>query len=561
MYTHQKYRAFPTIDLPQRQWPNRRLSQAPQWCSVDLRDGNQALVNPMSVAQKHRLFQLLVDIGFKQIEVGFPAASQPDYDFIRELIEQDLIPQDVTIQVLTQARQPLIERTFTALQGAKQAIVHLYNSTSAVQRDKVFKLDQHGVREIARQGAQWVREQIAEYPETQWQLQYSPESFSATELPYALSVCQTVLDEWQGVTQRPVILNLPATVEMSTPNVYADQIEWFCRHLPQRDQVLISVHTHNDRGCAVAAAELAMLAGADRVEGALMGNGERTGNMDLLTCAMNLYSQGIDPQLDFSDMQRVIGTVEACTEIAVPERHPYAGHLVYTAFSGSHQDAIRKCLQQPEGDGHWNVAYLPIDPADVGRDYQAVIRVNSQSGKAGAAYVVEQQLGCTLPRWLQQDFAQQVQQYSEALGQVVSSEALLQLFRQRYAVMQAETDMQYQVTQSGQCLQLQVTLTQHGQAVCYQGEGNGFLSAWVNALSQHSGMTLDIVHYDEQTMGCHTDAQAMSMVALQVAGVQYIAVALDGDTAKAALMAVWQAYGQAQQGVAVKEGRLLVAAC
>ncbi|MFZ5603438.1 MAG: 2-isopropylmalate synthase, partial [Pseudomonadota bacterium] len=382
-FDFRKYRPYLPVQLRDRTWPDQTIDTAPAWCSVDLRDGNQALIDPMNVEEKKRLFALLVKVGFKEIEVGFPAASQPDFDFVRALIEENRIPDDVTIQVLTQSRDELIERSFESLRGAKKAIVHLYNSTSPTQREQVFGLDKTGITAIAVHGAQKVKSEARKYPQTQWSFQYSPESYSGTEVDYAVEVCNAVLDVWQPTAQNKVILNLPATVEMTTPNVYADQIEYFCRHVNFRENVIISLHTHNDRGCAVAAAELGVMAGADRIEGTLLGNGERTGNMDIVTMALNLYSRGVDPQLDLANMDEIISVVQDVTKLPVHPRHPYAGELVYTAFSGSHQDAIRKCLSRRKEGDVWDVAYLPIDPADLGRSYEAVVRINSQSGKGG----------------------------------------------------------------------------------------------------------------------------------------------------------------------------------
>ena len=403
-YNYKKYQPHMPVQLPDRTWPDQVIEAAPRWCSVDLRDGNQALIEPMTVAQKLKLFDLLVKVGFKEIEVGFPAASQTDFDFVRCLIDDGLIPDDVTIQVLTQAREDLISRSYESLKDAKRAIVHVYNSTSTVQREKVFGLDKDGIKAIAVKGAELVKRYAEAQPETDWHFQYSPESFTGTEIDYAIDVCDAVVDVWQPTPERPIILNLPATVEMTTANVYADQIEYFCRHIKNRKSVLVSLHTHNDRGCAVAAAELAVQGGADRVEGTLLGNGERTGNMDIVTMGMNLYSRGVDPQLDFSNIDEIIQVVKACTNLPVHPRHPYAGELVFTAFSGSHQDAIKKCLAVQSNDEPWDVAYLPIDPSDLGRSYQEVIRINSQSGKGGIAYVLEQMHGLQLPRWLQIDF-------------------------------------------------------------------------------------------------------------------------------------------------------------
>lgn len=428
MFTAKRYPTFKPLNLPNRQWPNRSIEKAPLWCSVDLRDGNQALINPMTVEQKQALFEHLLELGFKHIEVGFPAASQTDFDFVRQLIEQDKIPEDVVIQVLTQARDDLIKRSFEALQGAKQAIVHVYNSTSPVQRDKVFKLDKSGIVDIAIHGAQKVLAESKKYPQTQWQFQYSPESFSQTETDFAVEVCNAVIDVWQG-SGKPITINLPATVEAAMPNIFADQVEYFCQHIKHRQDIIVSVHTHNDRGCAVAAAEMAVLAGADRVEGTLLGNGERTGNMDIITMAMNLYSQGIEPNLYLENMAKTQALVERCTQIATHPRHPYVGELVFTAFSGSHQDAIKKCLAQQSDSDSWNVAYLPIDPNDIGRSYEAVIRINSQSGKGGVAYIIEQALGIELSRQEQIQFSRFVQSHAEQTGEEVSQEAILMLFQ------------------------------------------------------------------------------------------------------------------------------------
>lgn len=433
-----RYQAWQPIQLEDRQWPNARIEQAPLWCSVDLRDGNQALVNPMTVAQKLRLFKRLLTIGFTQIEVGFPAASQADFDFVRTIIEQDLIPDGVAIQVLTQAREELVARTFEALQGCKKAVVHVYNSTNPVQRERVFSYQCQQVVELAVKGARLLQEYAAKAADTEWVFEYSPESFSLTEPEFALQVCNAVIECWQPEKGQKVIINLPATVEASMPNVFADQVEFMHRGLQQRDYIDLSVHTHNDRGCAVAAAEMALLAGADRVEGTLFGNGERTGNLDIVTMALNLYSQGIEPELDFYDMPAVKADYEAVSNLTVPVRHPYAGELVFTAFSGSHQDAIRKCLKY-DNQQHWQVAYLPLDPADLNCDYQAVIRVNSQSGKAGAAFVVEQALGLELSRAEQQAFSRQVQALSEELETELTREQLLALYQQG-AHLQARPD-------------------------------------------------------------------------------------------------------------------------
>ncbi|HZZ82925.1 MAG TPA: 2-isopropylmalate synthase [Anaeromyxobacteraceae bacterium] len=425
-----KYRPFPPVSLPERRWPAAVLRRAPAWCSVDLRDGNQALADPMGPERKRALFETLVATGFKEIEVGFPAASQPELDFVRELIEGDSVPADVTIQVLTQAREPLIRRTFDAIRGARRAVVHLYNSTSELQRRVVFGKDRAGVVAIALEGTRLARELAAAMPETEITFEYTPESFTGTELDFAVEICAAVMDEWGASPERRMILNLPATVEMATPNVYADQVEWFLRHCPGRERYLLSVHPHNDRGTAVAAAELALLAGADRVEGTLFGNGERTGNVDLVTLAMNLFSQGIDPGLDLADLDALVAAAERATRLPVHPRHPYAGRLVYTAFSGSHQDAIKKGFAAlRRGDGaRWEVPYLPIDPADVGRTYEAVIRVNSQSGKGGVAWVLEEHGGVRLPREELQAFAAVVQRRTEERGGELSPAEILELY-------------------------------------------------------------------------------------------------------------------------------------
>src|SRR5690554_6390906 len=441
-FDHRKYVAFRPIAKTDRRWPDKVIEKAPTWCAVDLRDGNQALVKPMNVAQKQRMFDLLVKLGFKEIEIGFPAASQPDFDFCRKLIEENRIPEDVKIQVLTQARPELIERTYEALKGAKRAIVHVYNSTSTVQREQVFGLDRAGIRNIAVNGAQVVKDLAAQHSETEWTFQYSPESFTGTELDFAVDVIDAVSAVWRPDQGQPVIINLPSTVEVDTPNVFADKIEWFGDRFPYREHVTLSVHTHNDRGCAVAAAELAVLAGADRVEGTLLGNGERTGNMDIVTMAMNLYSQGIDPALDFSDMAGMVSTVEACTRIETHVRHPYVGELVDTAFSGSHHAAIRKGLAARQPDDIWDVPYLPIDPADIGRSYEAVVRVNSQSGKIGVAFALTKHYGLDLPRPLQVEFSGVVQAVSEATDDEVSSIEIPNLFHTHYVNLTAPWRLQ-----------------------------------------------------------------------------------------------------------------------
>jgi 2-isopropylmalate synthase len=550
-YDARRYRPFAPINLPDRTWPDKVITAAPRWCSVDLRDGNQALIEPMNVAQKLQMFDLLVKVGFKEIEVGFPAASGPDFDFVRHLITHGLIPDDVTVQVLTQARPELIARSFESLKGARRAIMHLYNSTSTVQREQVFGLDRAGITAIATEGATKVLECARQQPETEWVFQYSPESFTGTELDYAVEICSAVIEVWNPSPTRPCIINLPATVEMATPNVYADQIEWFCRHLARRDSVIVSLHTHNDRGCAVAAAELAVMAGADRVEGTLLGNGERTGNMDIVTMGMNLYSQGIDPMLDFSRMDEIIRCVKECTQLPVHPRHPYAGELVFTAFSGSHQDAIKKCLTWRAAPGHeelpWAVAYLPIDPADIGRTYQEVIRINSQSGKGGAAYVLEQEAGYVLPRWLQIEFSGVVQQHAEDTATEVAPATLVTLFEEAFLARSGPLELQgYQITREGEEDRLQANLRDAGQALNVHGRASGAIGAFVAALEQHLGDRVVLVEYSEHSLGgqAGAGAEAAAYVQLSLGNQRYCGAGRSSDIVDASLRAILAAVNQ-----------------
>jgi 2-isopropylmalate synthase len=513
-----KYRPFAPINLPDRAWPTRTLTAPPTWCSVDLRDGNQALIEPMDSARKMRMFNQLVKIGFKEIEIGFPAASQTDFNFTRELIENGLIPGDVTVQVLTQARADLITRTFESLQGARRAIVHLYNSTSTLQRRVVFKLDRAGIVDIAVKGAELIKKLADERPGTEWLFQYSPESFTGTELDFAVEICDAVTAVWQPTPSRKVILNLPATVEMASPNVYADQIEWFGRHVARRDSVIISLHPHNDRGTGVAAAELGMMAGAERVEGTLFGNGERTGNVDVVTLAMNLYTQGVDPQLDFSNINAVAHCAEFCNQLPIHPRHPYVGDLVFTAFSGSHQDAIKKGLAALDTNGVWEVPYLPIDPSDLGRSYESIIRVNSQSGKGGVAYLLERDYQLVLPRRLQIEFSRVVQSAADTTGKELSSRELWELFEKEYLF--ADGRMAYrghQLTTSGDGADRErMTLQIHegGAAVVLHGGGTGPIDAAVRAL----GLPIDVVGYGEHSVGSGSDAAAVAYVEVAVEG-------------------------------------------
>ncbi|SCZ66353.1 2-isopropylmalate synthase [Thiohalomonas denitrificans] len=541
-FDHRKYRPAPRIDLKERRWPDRTIDKAPRWASVDLRDGNQALLEPMSVEQKQRLWQVLVETGFKEIEVGFPSASQPDYDFVRWLIDENRIPADVTVQVLVQAREELIQKTFDALDGVHRAIVHVYNSTSTVQRERVFERDREGIKAIAVQGAEWLRREAARHPNTEWVFQYSPESFSNTEMDYAVEVCDAVLEAWEPTAMHPCIINLPATVESATPNVFADQVEYFCTHISRREAVVVSVHTHNDRGSAVAAAEMALLAGADRVEGTLLGNGERTGNTDLVTMAMNLYSQGVDPELDLSRPDHIIQVYSECTGLPVHPRHPWVGELVYTAFSGSHQDAIRKCLNRQQPDEPWQVAYLPIDPHDLGRDYQAVIRVNSQSGKGGVAFVLERDYGLRIPRWMQVELARVVQQASESQPGEVDSAAIHGLFLEHFVREEAPIRLKgYHVDRRDGREVIEARLSEAGTERILQGEGEGALSALVDAWMRHSGADVSVVDYSEHALGEGTDAEAAAYVLLNVDGQRVSGAALDHDTLSAPIKAVLSA--------------------
>lgn len=545
-FDHRKYVAFEPVAKTNRRWPDKVIEKAPIWCAVDLRDGNQALVKPMSVAQKTRLFELLVKLGFKEIEIGFPAASQPDFDFCRKLIEENRIPEDVKIQVLTQARPELIERTYEALAGARKAIVHVYNSTSTVQREQVFGLGRDGIKEIAVNGAALVRDLAARHPETEWTFQYSPESFTGTELDFAAEVIDAVSEIWRPETGQPMIINLPATVEMATPNVFADQIEWICDNIQRREHINISVHTHNDRGCAVAAAELAVMAGADRVEGTLMGNGERTGNMDLVTMAMNLYSQGIDPTLDLSGMAEITEVVEACTEISTHPRHPYAGELVFTAFSGSHQDAIRKCLARRQEGETWNVAYLPIDPFDVGRRYEEVVRINSQSGKGGVAYVLERDYNISLPRWLQIEFSKVVQREAETNGGEIDSLTIHRLFEDRYLKVHEDWALRsYNLQRDDEGVHAEVSMGQDASTLRLDGHGLGAVEAVSEALENRFGISIAVEAYDEFALGEGTNANALACIRLTVDEQNCSAAALAEDTTSATLQALFSAVAQA----------------
>lgn len=541
-----KYRPFALpVALTDRQWPSRRITKAPRWVSTDLRDGNQALADPMTVEQKMRFFRMLLEIGFKEIEVGFPSASQTEFDFVRSLIEGRHIPDDVSVQVLTQSRDDLIARTFESLDGAQQAIVHLYNATAPLFRRVVFKMDRAGVIDLAVSGARAMLAESRKRPQTRWTFEYSPETFCFTEPDFALEICERVLDVWQPTAEHPVILNLPATVEVATPNVYADQIEWFCRNISRRDAVIISVHPHNDRGTGVAAAELAVMAGAHRVEGCLFGNGERTGNVDLVTLALNLYTQGIDPGLRFEDMRSVVRTVEHCNALPVHPRHPYAGELVFTAFSGSHQDAIRKgfAAHEARNDSLWEMPYLPLDPADVGGSYQAVIRVNSQSGKGGIAWVLEQDKGLKLPRNLQVDFSRRVQALADESAKEMSASRIWEAFVAVYHLDGGEAFALagFEEHRGGRNKTDRVfvgRIRNGGREVPVSGRGNGLLSGAMAALNETFGLGLDVVDFQEHALWRGVDAQAVAYLECRAPdGRTVFGVGIDEDIATASVKA------------------------
>ncbi|MCK7081456.1 2-isopropylmalate synthase [Enterobacter bugandensis] len=541
----EKYQPYPTVSLPDRRWPEQTITRAPRWLSTDLRDGNQALAEPMDSARKLQFWDLLLGCGFKEIEVAFPSASQTDFNFVRQLIEENRIPDDVTIQVLTQAREDLIHRTFESLRGAKQATVHLYNATAPLFRRLVFGMEKAQIVELATRATRLIRQLCEENPETRWQYEYSPETFCFTEPEFALEICEAVAEIWQPCDERPMVINLPATVEVSTPNVYADQIEYFCRHFSRRRDVCISVHPHNDRGTGVASAELAVMAGADRVEGCLFGNGERTGNVCLVTLAMNLYSQGISPNLDFSDMNRVVETVETCNQLPVHPRHPWAGRLAYTAFSGSHQDAIKKGFDARRPGDRWEMPYLPVDPQDIGCTYEAVIRVNSQSGKSGSAWLIEQNHGLKLPRALQQDFSQHVQQETDRHGKEMTQNALWQLFRTRYGLVTtpqlALQSYRSDGQQDGQ-LRLTASVVTQGGTRQLEGQGNGLLSAAAQGLSRWVNAPFVIKDYHEHTLGERSDSRSVAYIrCLFQDGTSSWGVGIDSDVARASLQALFNA--------------------
>lgn len=542
----QKYRPFPPMNLADRTWPNHTLVRPPLWCSVDLRDGNQALIEPMDAARKRRMFDLLVKTGFKQIEVGFPSASQTDFDFVRELIETQRVPDDVTIQVLTQARPELIARTFESLRGAKRAILHVYNATAPIFRRVVFNQDRNGTIALAVNAAKLIRELAEKQPETQWQFEYSPETFCFTEMDFALEICESVIAVWEPTPAHRAILNLPTTVEVATPNVYADQIEWFCRNISKRDSVVISTHPHNDRGTGVASAELAMMAGAERVEGTLFGNGERTGNVDIVTLALNLYTQGIHPGLDFSNINEAARTVEYCNQLPIHPRHPYVGDLVFTAFSGSHQDAIKKGFAARREEDIWEMPYLPIDPRDVGRTYESVIRVNSQSGKGGVAYLLERDYGIVMPRRLQIEFSHIVQNVTDATGKELSAEQLWDLFQKEYldqtaAYVYGSHQISSVKDQAGR-ERLALKVKRNGQGALLHGEGNGPIDALIDAL----GFKIDVLSYEEHSISSGSNARAVAFVEITTpARATLFGVGMHENIVTASLLAVFSAVNRA----------------
>ena len=555
-----RYSPFIPVELEDRTWPSKKMTKAPQWCSVDLRDGNQALIDPMDTPRKLAMFKLLVAMGYKEIEVGFPSASQTDFDFVRKIIDEDLIPDDVIIQVLTQAREPLIRRTYEAIKGSKQAIVHLYNSTSTLQRRVVFGLDKDGIKKIATDAAQLCLDLMSTVPETKVSFEYSPESYTGTELEFAVEVCNAVNDVWKPTPQWKTIMNLPATVEMATPNVYADSIEWMCRHLNNRENVIVSLHPHNDRGTGVAAAELGYLAGADRIEGTLFGNGERTGNVCLVTLGMNMVSHGIDPHIDFSDIDEIRRTVEYGNQLRVPERHPYGGDLVFTAFSGSHQDAIKKGFEHLERDAKaagkhvddhtWAVPYLPIDPKDIGRSYEAVIRVNSQSGKGGVAYLMKNEHHLDLPRRHQIEFSKIVQAKTDDEGGEVTAEQLWHIFEDEYLPTETAAWGRFrlkgmsQTSVMGEDVQLTVKMTDRGEAIELSGTGNGPIAAFCHIL-QNYGVDVRVLDFSEHALSSGGDASAAAYLECEISGAVFWGVGIDPNTTTASLKAVVSAINRA----------------
>jgi 2-isopropylmalate synthase len=550
MLNYKRYQRVPVVSLPDRTWPEKEIKKAPIWCSVDLRDGNQALIEPMVVEEKLEFFDLLVKLGFKEIEIGFPSASQLEYDFLRKLVEEDRIPEDVTVQVLTQCREHLIDRTFESLQGIKKAVVHIYNSTSTLQRDVVFHMSQEEIKQIAIEGTRMVKDRVKDFP-GEIILEYSPESFTGTELPYALEVCEAVLDEWGATKEKPVIINLPSTVEMTTPNVYADQIEWMARNFTDRERVILSIHPHNDRGTAVAASELAMLAGCDRVEGTLFGNGERTGNVDVLNIAYNMFSQGINPELELENVNEIIDVWERCNKMKLDMRHPYAGKLVFTAFSGSHQDAINKGVQamHERKQEHWEVPYLPIDPSDVGREYEPIVRINSQSGKGGVAFVMDTYFGFKLPKSMHKEFADVIQKISERQGEV-APEQIMKEFRAHYLERKEPyhfrklkvEDLSDEIEDEFDT-KVTLTYTDHGVEKCVDSEGNGPIDAVQRALQRELSMKLKVHDYTEHALQKGSNAQAAAYIQLEneESGEMTHGVGISSNITRASIRALFSA--------------------
>ncbi len=544
--TYSKYTPSGLVEIKARTWPNNTINKAPIWCSVDLRDGNQALIEPMDTSRKLRMFKALVGMGFKEIEIGFPSASETDFQFCRYLIDNNLIPEDVTVQVLTQAREHLIDKTFEALSGCKSAILHLYNSVSTLQRRVVFNQDREGVKKIALDGAQMVFDRLNKLQETNLQLQYSPESFTGTELDYALDVCETVLDCWKASKSNKVIINLPATVEMSTPNIYADQIEWMLQNFSDRDRIILSLHPHNDRGTGVAATELALMAGADRVEGTLFGNGERTGNVDIVTLGLNMFTQGIDPKLDFSDINQLIETAEFCNQLPVHQRHPYAGSLVHTAFSGSHQDAIRKGMDaiKKSNKGKWEVPYLPIDPGDIGRTYEAIIRVNSQSGKAGSAWLLEQDHNINIPRGAQIQFSQAVQNVADETGKEITSEIIWEIFQNEFlskGKFELHKFKSKKLSKDGNKELVEATVEHEGKKTKISATGNGPISAFVNAMKDKFDLSFRLTDFGQNTRSSGSSAEAAAYIEIKVPdenGINVYGVGIDTSITLAPIKAV-----------------------
>ena len=537
-----KYSAFEKIELKNRSWPKNQVTSAPIWCSVDLRDGNQALIEPMGIEKKLRFFSMLVELGFKEIEIGFPSASETEFSFVRKLVDDNLIPADVKIQVLSQAREHLINRTFEATEGAKNVIFHLYNSTSTLQREVVFKKDKAGITKIAIEGAELVQKLSEEYSKTNWQFEYSPESFTGTELSYAAEVCNEVNNIWHKGNKNKTIINLPATVELATPNIYADQIQWMNENLKDRDKIVLSLHPHNDRGTAVAAAELGLMAGADRIEGTLFGNGERTGNVDIVTLGLNLFTQGVDPQLDFSDINKTMREVEYCNQLPVHPRHPYAGDLVFTAFSGSHQDAIKKGFDEMRNsnDTKWRVPYLPIDPEDVGRTYEAVIRINSQSGKGGISYILEQDYGVTLPRRMQIDFSQVIQKQADETGKELNSKEIWQSFEENYLKNHPNriTYSSHEIQSTKEKDKIKLSLVENGKEITIEGDGNGPIDAFINAFNTLLSSDFKVSDYHQHSISSGSDASAAAYIEIQNKNFSNWGAGIDQNTTVASYKAI-----------------------